>query len=191
MKATLPLLLAAMAGCAQNNAAGPAGGVAPSATSPARESAAPANAAAVKAEQLRMDCIAGRRLICGKVLRVLPDGLVVESGYTDLLRPPLTKSWVVPATASAHRNPTAIELREPGTPCLGLAFLTDTPRRPKAKLFDYVIIMGYPAGSYDYLAAPKVRKTIRKFSAGLDTAVRLLLQAQDSRPGAAPAHDSH
>ena len=34
-------------------------------------------------EQIRADCLQGRRLICGKILKVLPDGLVVESGYTD------------------------------------------------------------------------------------------------------------
>jgi hypothetical protein len=46
------------------------------------------------------------------------------------------------------------------------------------KQFDYVILMAYPAGQYVYTPAPHVEKTIRKFSAGLDTAVRLKLQAE-------------
>jgi len=32
-------------------------------------------------------CIEGRRRICGKVLQIVPEGLVVESGYVGLLRP--------------------------------------------------------------------------------------------------------
>lgn len=127
-------------------------------------------------EQIRAACIEGRRLVCGKVLKVFPDGLVIESGYTDLLRPPLTESWVVPGTVSASRNTTSLELNQPGTPCFGLVFLTDIPKRPKVKAFDYVILMGYPAGQYEYSPAPGVRHQIRKFSAGLDTAVRLLSQ---------------
>jgi hypothetical protein len=131
---------------------------------------------AVRAEQIRNDCIQGRRLICGKVLKIVPDGLVVDSGYADLLRPPLTESWVVPGTVAAHRDPTVLELNEPGTPCIGLAFLMDIPKRQTVKPFDYVILMGYPAGQYVYAPAPNVKKTIRKFSAGLETAVKLNLE---------------
>src|SRR5271170_3484502 len=47
-------------------------------------------------EQIRMECIEGRRLICGKILQILPDGFVVESGYTNLLREPLVQSWLAP-----------------------------------------------------------------------------------------------
>src|ERR1039457_4773239 len=43
-------------------------------------------------EQVRAACLQGRRSICGRILRVLPDGLIVESGYTNLLREPLSKS---------------------------------------------------------------------------------------------------
>ena len=42
-----------------------------------------------RAEAMRTVCIQGRRSICGKILQVLPEGLVVESGYTNLLREPL------------------------------------------------------------------------------------------------------
>jgi len=94
------------------------------------------------------------------------------------LRPPLTESWVVPGTVPAHRNPAVLELNEPATPGIGLVLLTDLPKRPKVKLFDYVILMGYPAGQYVYTPAPGVKKTIRKFAAGLDTAVKLSLQAE-------------
>jgi hypothetical protein len=141
--------------------------------------AQPSTATLVRAEELRTDCINGRRLICGRVLRVDPDGLVVDSGYKDLLREPLTRSWVVPGTAVASRDPTAMELNEPGTACIGLVFLTDLPKKPKVNYYDYVVITGYPAGDYVYSPVPNVEKTIRKFSAGLDTAVRLRLQSKD------------
>jgi hypothetical protein len=178
MKPSLMLFLAVLAGCAHENTGIRSGKIAPVEAAAAPAPVAPAAVAIDHAEQVRKDCIGGRRLICGKVLRVSPDGLVVESGYTDLLRPPLTESWIVPGTVSAHRNPAVLELNEPGTPCIGLAFLTDVPKRQKVKQFDYVIIIGYPAGQYVYVPAPNVGKTIRKFSAGLDTAVRLNLQTE-------------
>lgn len=50
----------------------------------------------LRAEQIRAAGIQGRRSICGRILKILPDGLVVESGYTSLLRPELSHSWLVP-----------------------------------------------------------------------------------------------
>src|SRR5271169_4691330 len=52
-------------------------------------------------EEIRTACIEGRRIICGKILKILPDGLVVDSGFTNLLRAPLTRSWLAPGTVSA------------------------------------------------------------------------------------------
>ena len=177
----LPLvLLVVLPGCATRSAVTPAGVVLPvnSAAAPiGHDSAA---SAAVRAEQIRMDCIQGRRLICGKVLQISPGGLVVDSGYTDLLRAPLVQSWVVPGSVTASRPAGVLELNEPGTPGIGLVFLTDLPKRPKVKIYDYVVMMGYPAGQYVYTPAPRVEKTVRKFSCGLDTAVRLNLQVEQN-----------
>jgi hypothetical protein len=175
----LLLSVAVLIGCAHEEVPARKGRVEPSEVIAAQASPSPEAAAAVRAEQIRKDCVQGRRLICGKVLKIFPDGLVVDSGFTDLLRPPLTESWVVPGTASAHRDTAVLELNEPGTPCIGLVFLTDIPKRPKVKQFDYVILMGYPAGQYLYTPAPNVKKTVRTFSAGLDTAVRLSLQSEE------------
>ena len=46
----------------------------------------------------------------------------------------------MPGTATASRDPAALELNEPGTPCIGLVYLTDIPKRLKVKDYDYVII---------------------------------------------------
>jgi hypothetical protein len=180
-KVLLLFLAAALAGCAREKTVVCTQEIAPAQSAPPPAAVKPAVIPMDHAEQVRKNCIAGRRLICGKVLKVFPDGLVVDSGYTDLLRPPLTESWIVPGTVPAHRDANILELNEPGTPCIGLAFLTDIPRRQKVKQFDYVILMGYPAGEYVYTPAPNVKKTIRKFAAGLDTAVRLSIQAE-SKP---------
>lgn len=181
MRRLLLFLAVVLAGCAHETAVVRTEEVPPPETPAALAQPAPADMTAVRAEQIRKECIDGRRLICGKVLKVFPDGLVVDSGYTDLLRPPLTESWVVPGTVPAQRNPDVLELNEPGTPCIGLAFLTDIPKRQKVKQFDYVILMGYPAGQYIYTPAPNVKKTIRKFAAGLETAVRLSLQSEENK----------
>ena len=126
------------------------------------------------AEQARAGCLEGRRLVCGKILRVLPEGLVVESGYTDLLRPPLTDSWLVSGIVAATRTPNLVESREPGAVCVGTIFLTDLPRArgKKPKPFDYVILLAYPAGETTYTSVGTVQKTVRHFTGTLAAAVR-------------------
>ena len=175
----LPVFFLAWAGCAHESRVVPTIAAVPEKIAPPPAAVRVPATTPKDPEQIRMECIAGRRVICGRVLKVLPDGLVVDSGYTDLLRPPLTQSWVVPGNVSAHRDPALLERNEPGTPCVGLAFLTDFSKRKKVKKFDYVILIGYPAGQFVYAPAPDVKKTIRKFSAGLETAVRLSLQAAE------------
>ena len=125
-------------------------------------------------EQVRAECLNGRRMICGKILRVLPDGLVVESGYPDLLRPPLTDSWLVPSTVTAKLTPNLVESREPGSVCVGTVFLTDLPkaRGKKPKPFDYVILLAYPAGEATYTSVGTLQKSARRFTGTLASAVR-------------------
>ena len=137
------------------------------------------NLAAERAEAIRSECIKGRRSICGKILKVLPDGLVVDSGYTDLMRPPLNQSWLVPGTATANRTPDLVEGHEPECVAVGLLFITDLPksRGAKPKLYDYVVVTGYPAGQYTYTSVGDVRRTVRRFTTTLTTAVELNLQS--------------
>ncbi|HWC60840.1 MAG TPA: hypothetical protein VHC44_14185 [Verrucomicrobiae bacterium] len=121
-------------------------------------------------EQIRAQCLEGRRSICGKILRILPDGVLVEAGYTNLLRAPLTKSWLIPATVVASPAQNLIEGKNPGAICVGNIFLTDLPRG-KPHLYDYVIVAGYPTGTATYTSVGTVKKTVRRFSANLDKAV--------------------
>ena len=168
----LCLALLAAAGCAHPSAAARAT-PAPQSTETAPPAALPVSATAARAEQIRTDCIQNRRLICGKVLAVLTNGLVVESGYAGLLRPGLTGSWVIPGSVVVSPPGPALERNEPGTLCVGTIFLTDLPKRPPVKSFDYVVIMGYPAGRFIYRPAPGIEKVLRRFAAGLETATRL------------------
>jgi hypothetical protein len=137
-----------------------------------------------RVEKIRADCIKGRRSICGKIVAVLADGLVVEGGYTNLLRQPLTNSWLVPGTVTASRAVNLVEGAEPGSVCLGTVFLTDYPksRKLKPKRYDYVIIEGYPAGQYTYTSLGTIHKTVRRFSAQLSKAVELNLQGDQKAP---------
>ncbi len=131
-----------------------------------------------RAEKVRADCIEGRRRICGRVLKVTPTGLVVESGYPALLEPPFNKSWVTHSNVVLTRPADLIERRAADSIAVGVVFLTDLPRRPKAHQYDYVSLIGYPAGSNDYVPAPGVTKTVRRFCAGLESAIRLNLQQE-------------
>lgn len=129
-----------------------------------------------RAADIRAACINGRRCVCGKVIEIVPDGLVVESGYTALMQAPFTGSWVIPSGALVHRDSKLIERDEPASACIGTVLLTDFPKRPAVKLYDYVLLQGYPAGEYLYIPVPGVEKQIRKFAGGLDTAVKIKLE---------------
>lgn len=138
--------------------------------------------AEVRAEQIRGECINGRRYVSGRVLQILPDGLIVDSGgYTDLLSHPLNESWVAPGTVSLKRDPKAVETKEPDSTCVGIVLLTDIPKKPKVKRYDYVTHHGYPAGEITYSPVPGVSKKVRRFSAGLETAIRLNLEAEAAK----------
>lgn len=125
--------------------------------------------------QIRADCIQKRRLVCGKILQVLPEGLVVESGYANLLQRQLGRAWLVPGTVLANRVPNIMEAKEPGAICVGQVFLTNYPksRRTMPKPFDYVILIGYPDGQYTYTSVGGLQRTLRRFSASLSAAVSL------------------
>src|SRR6516165_10374212 len=56
-----------------------------------------------RAEDVRATCIQTRRQVCGKVLKILPEGLVVDSGYTNLDQPPLNRSWLQPGAVATGR----------------------------------------------------------------------------------------
>jgi hypothetical protein len=151
----------------------------------------PPPSAVQRAEQIRAECLQGRRLICGKILKVLPGGLVVDSGYPDLLRPPLNKSWLVPGSVSVARAANLVEGREPESVGVGVVFLTDVPKArgaaAKPKPYDYVILLGYPAGQYTYDSVGTVKKTVRRFSANLLKAVNVNLETAEKSGTASAA----
>jgi len=126
-------------------------------------------------EEIRTRCIEGRSYIAGRVLQVNTNGIVVESGYSKLLSPPFNRSWLVSGTVSMNRDASAVEENKPDAICAGLVFLTNIPKRPAVKNYDFVVIHGYPAGKYVYVPVAGVEKTIRRFSASLDRAVDLNL----------------
>ena len=126
-----------------------------------------------RAAEIRAACIHGRRCVCGKVIKIVPEGLIVESGYTALMEPPFTGAWVIPGGALVNRDLKLIERDEPASPCIGTVLLTDFPKRPDVNLYDYVLLQAYPAGEYVYTPVPGVEKQIRKFAGGLDTAVKM------------------
>ncbi len=129
-----------------------------------------------RAAEIRAACINGRRCVCGRVIKIVPEGLIVDSGYTALMLPPFNQSWVFSGGALVSRDVKLLERNEPAGPCIGTVLITDIPKRPPVKLYDYVVLQGYPAGEYLYTPVPGVEKTIRKFAAGLDTAVKIKLE---------------
>lgn len=133
---------------------------------------------AQQVEKIRIQCIVNRRMICGKILKIEPDGLVIDSGYTNLTRYPLNRSWLVPGAAVAARATNVIEGIQPDSICIGRVFLTDLPRitGAKPKLYDYVNLEAFPMGKYTYNSVGDLQRTVRKFSTKLPKAVEWQLQ---------------
>lgn len=153
----------------------------PSPPGPTNGAADPKRAEMLQArgEMIRNECIATRRTLCGRVLEIRKDGLVVDSGYTALTLAPLNRSWVVRGTVEVTRDAAAVEGNFPAAPALGLVLLTDFPKRPAVKLYDYVTVVGYPTGKFAYTPVPGVTKEVRRFAGKLPAAVRWHLEALD------------
>lgn len=130
-------------------------------------------------EKIRAECIEARRYVAGRVVEITPTGLVVESGYSALLTPPFNQSWVVHGIATVESDPPGPEEKHPDAVCRGQVYLTNTPRRPKVKAYDYVVIHAYPAGEEVYRPVPGVEKILRRYSASLETAVKLELERRE------------
>jgi hypothetical protein len=143
---------------------------------PAQNSTATENAAVLQhVEKLRARCIQERRVICGKILKILPDGIIVDSGYTNLMRASLNQSWLIPGSAIAERATNYVESAAPDSVCFGQVYLIDLPKPPrgmKPQQFDYVVIEGFPMGKYTYTSVGTVEHTVRQFSTKVTTAVR-------------------
>ncbi len=146
----------------------------------AQNASAPSSGAGRREQEVRKFCIEGRRLICGRILDIVPEGLIVESAYTNLLREPISRSWLIPGTAQATKAENLIESKTPGAICVGQVLLTDTPKGKRAKpaRYDYVIVQAYPAGQYTYTPAGAVQLSVRRFSANLPAAVQTTLDAE-------------
>jgi hypothetical protein len=169
------LLLSAMPALAQTNKAAFTNHSIEFANSPAGQFHGQTNQSlsiAQRVGKIRWECIEKRRIICGKILKVLPEGLVVHSGYTNLMRPPLNASWLVPGAVRARPAANLVEGNEADSVCIGLVFLTDLPKKPVAKVYDYVNLEGFPTGQYTYTSVGNVQRTVRRFSAKLDKAVQ-------------------
>jgi hypothetical protein len=178
-------LFVAMAALAQTNNAGSANHPVEVANSSSEQFQNQTNQNLTTAQtvsQARADCIQSRRVICGKILKVLPDGLIVDSGYTNLMRSPVNRSWLVPGTVLAQRATNLVEGSQPDSICLGLVFLTDLPKKPAARVYDYVVLTGYPAGQYTYASIGDLRRTVRKFSAKLLKSVQWKLGEKQNAP---------
>ena len=127
----------------------------------------------------------------GRVLKVFTNGVVVESGYPSLLRDSLHGAWHLPGTVVASRQTNLVETQDPDSMCVGVVFLTDLPKLRGGKSehivpYDYVVLHSYPAGNYTYSSVGNVEHTVRRFSGGLETAVKLTLQAEKTNAATVP-----
>jgi hypothetical protein len=147
------------------------------------DAAASEVAQAQHVQEIREACIRNRRRICGKIVKVLPEGLVIDSGYTNLARAQINRSWLLPGVVSAERTTNVVEENQPGCFCFGLVFLTDLPeaRGARPKPYDYVNIEAFPEGRFTYTSVGDIHRTVRKFSPKLAAAVQWAFEEADQR----------
>jgi hypothetical protein len=122
--------------------------------------------------KIREGCIQNRRTVCGKILKILPEGMVIDSGYTNLMRSPLNRSWLVPGTVPAERATNLVEENRPECVCVGLVFVTDLPKKPIGKVYDYVNLTAFPTGHYTYTSVGDLQRTVRRYSTKLAKSVQ-------------------
>jgi len=184
LRIALLLIFAVWPALAQTNAPGPVGG-----PETFQTQNSPQLSPARRYENTRLSCIQSRRMICGKIMQVLPDGWVVESGYTNLMRSPLNKSWFIPGTVVATRPANLVEENEPDAICVGLVFLADLPKghgKPKKpKLYDYVNVEGFPIGQCTYTSVGSVHRTVRRFTTKLAVATQWHFDLKSEEPNPA------
>jgi hypothetical protein len=165
MRIALLLVFAVLSASAQTNQVVPAG---------AAQVQTNQDLAKQRYEKVRLQVIQNRRMICGKIIKILPDGIVVDSGYTNLMRAPLNQSWLIPGTVVASRAVNYVEASEPDAVCVGQIFLTDLPKPrglvAKPKLYDYVNIEAFPVGQYTYTSVGTLQRTVRQFTTKLQNA---------------------
>jgi len=180
MRIALLIVFAALSAPAQTNLVSP--------TNPPQIQTNQNAVDAQRYEQVRMECIQNRRIICGKILKVTPEGIVVDSGYTNLMRAPLNQSWYISGTVMASRAANYVEANQPDAVCAGKVFLTDLPKlrgvEARFRVFDYVNIEGFPVGQYTYTSVGSVQHTVREFTTKLQNAT--LWNYQQSLPQNAP-----
>ncbi len=133
-------------------------------------------------EEIRKACIEDRRRVCGRIVKVLPEGLVIDSGYTNLMRESVPRSWLIPGAVQASRPASLIEAKQPGSMCVGLVFLTDIPKGQGARpaVNDYVNVEAFPVGPHAYVSVAELKRTVRGFSFKLARSVDWRL-ANDKR----------
>ncbi len=187
MKLALLLAFSAMSAAAQTNLVTSTNGLAAVSNVPAvalesgANSSSPYSARQFAAAQAAS--IEGRRHVCGKILQILPEGVVVDSGgYTNILDYP---SWLIPQAVTANRATSLLEENHPDGLCAGLVFVTDLPKssRAKPKLYDYVNVTAFPAGQFTYTSVGDLRRTVRKFSVQIEKAIQWRL-ADGEKQGA-------
>jgi hypothetical protein len=124
-------------------------------------------AAQEKYSRLKAKLVQGSRRVDGKVLQKISEGLLVESG--DLERALQEHNERVYGDTGGVTFESGI----PGGEALGLVLLVDYPD-PNMTDEGHVDIIAYPLGLFSYDTLNKSSKTVRKFSADLETAIRTL-----------------
>jgi hypothetical protein len=110
------------------------------------------------------------RLIAGKVLQKLPNGLLVDSGVYEM---PSDGGGQIYSGERVYHGKAIFFLNSPSqydeavrrNRYVGLVLLVDFSRYSDAVDDDLIKALAYPVGEYSYTTSQGAQKTIRKFSA--------------------------
>ena len=132
---------------------------------------AAANLKARQLEGLKAIFASKSRTVSGKIIQKIPEGLLVESGQSEIDQVGHTDvefdrmgNMSTSTTATLQEGDTARSL------CLGLVLLEDHPRYDQLVDDNVVVILAYPDGQFSYKSVGGGQKTVRKFTADFNRA---------------------
>ncbi len=110
----------------------------------------------------------GSRLISGKVSQNVRSGLLIVSGDDEWKK-------FVDIEIAAGRTPKLENYpndKQPaGSVFVGRCLLEGHPQKESIADGDVITVMGYPAGTHSYTSVEQAARTVKKFSASLETVV--------------------
>ncbi len=131
--------------------------------------------AIARVDAVRKSVEANRRLVHGKVIQKIKEGLLISSGAKEVSDAANDSGYQVHKNGSvtSWSGGTLVEGDKPGALAIGYILLQDYPAQASVVDDHELTINAYPVGQFVYDSVGGAKKTIRRFTASLPIATEL------------------